>query len=317
MIFIKRCAMFNGVYFEFPWLFLIIIIFITCHRFCKMKLPSFYFPHIEQFKSHVEKNSNILFLLKWFGIIMMIIALMSPVVDEPYEPDPSQGYEIALILDTSVSMQARGFDISSPLKNRFDAVQIIVKDFIENRPDDNMGLVVFGEYSFIAAPLTYDKEILKQILAQLDIGMAGDTTALYESLAQGVHLLKGSKSKEKIAILLTDGHSTVGADVIPLDVAIDMAKKEGVKVYTIGIGMPHEYSKEVLEQIANETDGAFFAATNANTLDNIYKTIDSLETSEIEKQTFSYLKYYYIYPLFLALISLMLYIYLRNKKGYL
>jgi Ca-activated chloride channel family protein len=309
--------MFDGIYFEFPWFFLLLILFMACHLFCKMKLPSFYFPHIDKFKNEVQKSSKILLVLKWLGIVMMILALMSPVKDEPYEPEPSQGYEIALILDTSGSMNARGFDIKNPFHNRFDAVQNIVKDFIENRPDDNMGLVVFGEYSFIAAPLTYDKEILKQILAQLHIAMAGETTALYESLAQGVHLLRGSVSKEKIAILLTDGYSTIGADVIPLDVAIDMAKKEGVKVYTIGIGMPHEYNRKVLEQIAKETGGAFFAASNANTLEKVYKEIDALETSEIEKQILSYLQYYYTYPLFLALLSLMLYIYLRNKKGYL
>jgi Ca-activated chloride channel family protein len=146
--------------------------------------------------------------------------------------------------------------------------------------------------------------------------MAGKYTALNTSLAQGVNLLKMGSSKTKIAILLTDGHSTPQIDKIPLDVALDMAKKEGVKVYPIGIGMPHEYNRDVLLQIANESGGVAFGASNANELKEIYKKIDELEKSEIRGESFTNTKYYYHFPLFLSLISLMLYIYLRNKKGY-
>jgi Ca-activated chloride channel family protein len=145
--------------------------------------------------------------------------------------------------------------------------------------------------------------------------MAGKYTALYESLAQGVNLLKTSKSKTKIAILLTDGFSTQGVDKIPLEVALDMAKKEGVKVYPIGIGMPNEYNQKVLVKIAEETGGVAFGASSATQLKEIYKKIDTLEKSEIKNESFTYMKYYYIYPLFLGFISLMLYIYLRNKRG--
>ena len=308
--------MFDGLYFELPKIAFVIFFFIACETLCKMKLPSLYFPHANQFMKSSVSNSKTLFLLKWLGIVMMILALMSPVKDEPYELEPKDGYEIAMILDASQSMQAKGFDQSNPNLNRFDVVKEIVSDFVEQRKNDNIGLVVFGAYSFIASPLTYDEHILNRIVSQLQIGMAGKYTALYESLAQGVNLLKMTESKSKIAILLTDGFSTVGVDKIPLDVALDMAKKEKIKVYPIGIGMPNEYNQKVLLQIAEQTGGVAFGASSATQLIEIYKKIDELEKSEIKNESFTYLKYYYVYPLFIALISLMLYIYLRNKRGH-
>jgi Ca-activated chloride channel family protein len=308
--------MFDGLYFEFPKLLFVIFFFIACETLCKMRLASFYFPHAKQFMQNTLASSKLLFFLKWLGIVMLILALMSPVKDEPYELEPKDGYEIALILDASESMQAQGFDREDPYANRFDVVKSIVSDFIQHRNNDNMGLVVFGEFSFIASPLTYDKAILTSILHELNIGVAGRYTALYESLAQGVNLLKMSKSNSKVAILLTDGYSTKEKDTMPLDIALEMAKKEKIKVYPIGIGLPHEYNKKALEYIASQTGGVAFGAANAKELAQVYKEIDTLEKSKIENETFTYMHYYYIYPLFIALISLMLYIYLRNKRGY-
>ena len=246
---------------------------------------------------------------------MLILTIMSPVKDETYNLEPKDGYEIALILDASQSMQARGFDRNNPMLTRFDAVKEIVSDFIKERKSDNIGLVVFGQYSFIASPLTYDENILNKIVSQLYIGMAGKYTALNTSLAQGVNLLKMSKSKSKVAILLTDGYSTPQIDKIPLDIALDMAKKEGVKVYPIGIGQNTEYNENVLLKIAKETGGVAFGASSAAQLQEVYKRINELEKSEIKSESFTNTNYYFFYPLFLSLISLMLYVYLRNKRG--
>ena len=307
--------MYDGIYFEFSRLGFLVFFFIACHTLCKMKVPSLYFPHASTFMKQSVSSSKTLFFLKWIGIVMMILALMSPVKDEAYELEPKNGHELALILDASQSMQARGFDSSNPSLNRFDVVKMIVSDFIKKRETDNIGLVVFGAYSFIASPLTYDDHILNQVVSQLHIGMAGKYTALYESLAQGVNLLKMSESKSKVAILLTDGFSTPNVDKIPLDVALDMAKKEGVRVYPIGIGSQNEYNAKVLLKIAKETGGVAFGASSARELKDVYAKIDALEKSEIKNETFTYLTYYYMYPLFIALLSLMLYVYLRNKRG--
>jgi Ca-activated chloride channel family protein len=308
--------MFDGIYFEFPKILFVIFFFIACETLCKMRLPSLYFPHASQFMKNNIQASKLLFFLKWLGIVMLILALMSPVKDESYELSPKNGHEIALILDASGSMNERGFDRNDPMLTRFDVVKNIVSDFIKKRKNDNIGLVVFGSYSFIASPLTYDEHILSRIVSQLQVEMAGKYTALYEALAQGVNLLKMSKAKSKVAILLTDGYSTPQVDKIPLDIAIDLAKKEGVKVYPIGVGGDGGYNRDVLLKIAKETGGVAFAASNADELKAVYAKINALEKSEIKNETFSYMHYYYFYPLFIALLSLMLYIYLRNKRGH-
>jgi len=308
--------MFDGLSFEFEFLFSLLFLFALCAFFCKERATSLYFPHTKEFLKNTVAASKLLFFLKWLGIVMMILSLMSPIKEEPYEVTPKDGVEIALILDASESMKERGFDAKNGYLTRFDAVQEIVGDFINKRKSDNMGLVVFGSYSFIASPLTYDADILNKILSQLSIGMAGKYTALNTSLAQGVNLLKMGKSKTKIAILLTDGHSTPEVDRVPLEIALEMVKKEGIKVYPIGIGMPHEYNREVLLKIANESGGVAFGASSAAQLQEVYKKIDALETSQIKGESFTLTHYYYQFPLFIALLSLMLYVYLKNKRGY-
>ena len=308
--------MFDGIYFEHPRVFFVIFFFIACATMCKMRLPSIYFPHSQAFAKEVVRGSKFLFLLKWLSIVMLIFAFASPVKDEPYELAPKEGYAIALILDTSDSMGEHGFDRSNIDATKFDAVKSIVKDFIAKRIDDNLGVVVFGNYSFIASPLTYDKNIVEQVVDQLTIAIAGPYTALYDSLAQGVDLLKNSQAKTKIAILLTDGYNTPEATKIPLHVALDMAKKERVKVYTIGIGEDGEYDKELLDQIASQTGAKSYGASDASQLQSIYNDIDKLEKSKIKSQDFTDVKYFYFYPLFIGLLSLLLYVFLINKRGH-
>jgi len=306
--------MFDGLYFEYPSVALIILLFILCANICKMKLPSIYFPHTTQFMQIPTGASRLLLSLKWLSITMLILSLMSPVTDEPYELDPKNGYEIALILDASESMKAKGFDENNKDLTRFDVVKEIVSKFIISRKNDNMGIVVFGAYSFIASPLTYDANILKGVVSNLYIGMAGEFTALFESLAQGVNLLKNAQSKTRIAILLTDGYNTPDAE-FPFDAAIDFANKQSVKVYPIGIGKSSEYNQKMLLKIAKLTGGVAFGAANANELSVVYAKINELEESEIANETFSYLRYYYIFPLLISFFSLMLYIFFRNDRG--
>lgn len=307
--------MFDGVYFEYPSVALLIVLFIFCSFFCKMKLPSLYFPHMAKFAQTSLARSKLLLFLKWLSILMLIVTLMSPVVDEPYELEPKDGYEIALIVDASQSMQAKGFDKSNGHLSRFEVVKNIVSNFITRRKNDNMGIIVFGSYSFIAAPLTYDVTILRSIVSNLYIGMAGKFTALYEAVAQGVKLLEKSESKTKIIILLTDGYNTPDSK-FPFDAAMGLAKKQGVKVYPIGIGGPKEYNRDMLEKIAKQTGGVAFGAANAEELANVYDEINQLEKSEIANETFNFLKYHYKIPLLISLFSLMLFVLLKNKRGW-
>ncbi len=307
--------MFDGIYFELPKAISFLFIFMACASLCPMRLPSIYFPHTSSFVKATASHSKLLFLLKWTGISMLVLAIMSPVKDIEYETTPKQGHEIVLVLDASESMKQKGFDPANPALSRFDVVKEIVSKFIQKRKNDNIGMVVFGSYSFIASPLTYDTDILKEILSRLDIGIAGRYTALYTALAQGVNLLKMSEAKSKVIILLTDGYSTPQVDKIPLNVVLDMIKKEHIKVYPIGIGASHEYNRQVLLKIANASGGVAFGARSAQELDEIYKRIDALEKSEIKSEKFTYKHYYFQFPLFIGFLSLMLYVYLLNRRG--
>lgn len=305
--------MFNGIYFEYPEAAIVLLIFGVCFIFCKMRLPSFYFPHTSQFAKDITSQSRFLYALKWLAVIFLTIALMSPVKEYPFMVKPRQGIDIALILDTSGSMNTMGFDPYHPNYTRFDVVKQIVKKFIKHRFNDNIGIVVFGTYSFIASPLTYDKNILLGIVSRLHVAMAGPYTALYDSLAQGVNLLKNSKAKTKIAILMTDGYNTQNVTRIPLHVALKMAKQYHIKIYTIGIG--DNFDKALLQHIASATHAEMFSATNASKLRAIYQKLNQLKKSGIRSQNYVYKKYYFAYPLFAGLFFLFIYILVINKRG--
>lgn len=306
--------MFDGVYFEFPKLAFLLFVFLGCETLCKMRLPGIYFPHIRRFAEQSIKPNVLLWLLKWFSIIMLIAALMSPVREETFEVAEHPGYEIALVIDASQSMRSGSFDPADKTRSRFDAVKAIVNRFIDERRSDAVGLVVFGKYAFVASPLTTELKLLEGVVDQLYIGMAGKFTALYEATAQGVNLLRGGQSRNKIAIILTDGQNTPGGKVPP-EVAVALAKKEGVKLYTIGIGKPDGYNRVALERIARATGGQSFGAVDARELEAVYDAIDRLEKSQLRPPPIHYKHYYYIYPLFLGFLTLLLYVYLRNRRS--
>lgn len=307
--------MFDGLYFEFPKLAFLIFFYIACATLCKMRSPSFFFPHTRRFASESTTVSRLLFFLKWMGIVMSIVALMSPVRDNELQMAPTEGYDIVLVLDASDSMHAKALDKAHPEQARFDVVKGIVKGFVDRRVNDELGLVVFGKYAFIASPLTYDRHLIEVVLDQLYIGIAGKFTALDEALAQAVRAMKGSASKEKVAILLTDGHDTRGGKV-SLDVALELAQKEQIRVYTIAVGTSRPDDTVQLRQIAESTGGKAFEATDALMLEAVYEQIDTLEKSTITQDLHSYKEYYYLYPLFVAMFSLLFYVYLRNKRGW-
>ena len=144
--------------------------------------------------------------------------------------------------------------------------------------------------------------------------MAGKKTAIFDAIAQSVTLMHENEAKSKIAILLTDGRNTAGQ--VPYSAAIALAQKEGLKVYTIGIGRPGEFDERILESIAKKTKAKFFPAYSAEQLEGIYDEINELETSELVGEKFLHKSYYYIYFVFVSLMSLLLYLVLRSKKGW-
>ena len=308
--------MFEGLYFEYPKIASFIVVYIACEAYCKLRSSAIYFPQAVAFTKETSAVSTLMWILKWLSIVLLILALMSPVRDASLELAPTEGYDIALVLDASRSMQTKAFDTAHKESSRFDVVKEIVTDFIDTRANDNLGLVLFGDYAFIAAPLTYDKKVLKQIVIHQKVGIAGKSTALYEAVAQAVNLLKRSKAERKIAILLSDGDNSAGRQ-IPLQKGIALAKKEKIRFYTIDIGSDNEYDAVALQHIAKESGGKSFRVVNATELRDIYGEINILEKSEVEHFAYDFKTYFYIYPLFLAFFTLLVYVYLRNRRGWL
>lgn len=302
--------------FEYPYLLLLIVIFILCARWCKPKSEAILFPHLEIFLQNAGSRSIMLTILKWTAIIAALIALASPVIEDKMEVEKKEGYAIALVLDASGSMRY-GFEsrfLGQGVESKFDISIQMAQEFIQKRGDDQLGLVVFGNYAYVAAPLTYDKKILGQIMGGLQSGIAGSNyTVINDALFQSAKLFKDSKAKTKIAILLTDGQSR--GDNVPFDVAMRLAQQYDVKVYTIGIGSRGEFNADHLKLIADKSQGKFFSASNKDTLKNVYNMIDELEKSEIESEKYIKKSYYFEYPLFLAFIALLFYTYLLNKRG--
>jgi len=299
--------------FEYPFLLGIILLFVLCAYFCKERSRAIFFPHVNTLIAKTANKSSILSWLKWIGIVAAVIALASPVITKSYTNSKKEGRDIVLVVDSSDSMRQRGFDPQDIYKNKFDVVKEVMGDFIEKRENDRIGMVTFADVAFIASPLTFEKEFLTKITEMQKLGMAGKRTAINDALVQSYNLMSKSKAKSKIVILLTDGRDNMSK--IPLADVKHMIKKRDVKLYTIGIGGSRDYDGKYLKELARAGKGKAYAARSAAMLSNIYDEINKLEATKLDHKKIMEHTYLYIYPLFLAILSLLLFIYYRNSKG--
>ena len=299
--------------FEYPYLLALIFLFILCAKVCKERSRAIFFPHIKTLMVQGRGGSSLLKWLKWIGITAAVIALASPVMTKSYTNSKKEGRDIVLIVDSSDSMRQRGFDPSDIMKSKFDVVKEVVGDFIQKRKDDRIGMVTFADIAFIASPLTFEKKFLTDITKMQRMGIAGKRTAINDAIVQSYNLLSKSKAKSKIAILLTDGVDNMSK--IPFSDVINLIKKRDIKLYTIGIGDARDYNGAYLKALADAGHGEAYGARDATTLEKIYEEIDKLEATKIDDKKIVQHTYLYIYPLFLAILSLLLFMYLRNSKG--
>lgn len=295
--------------FEYPYFLLLIIVFILCSIFCKAKSPSYIIPHLNIFEKNQQKSSLVQNILKFIVIIGSIVALSSPYKQFNTQLVKNDGIDMVLSLDTSGSMQEKGFNPYSPQETRFSVVKDIVKDFISKRINDNISIIVFADSVMMATPLSFDKEAQKTILDYLEVGVIGTQTAMVDSLGYSINILKNSKAKSKVVILLSDGQDNYSKT--PLKIVLKLLKKYSIKVYTIGIGSSN---KIVLNKIAQDTNGKSYIANSKDDLNEIYKQIDKLEKSKIDNNKITLKDYLFFYPLFLAIIALIIFVYLKNKQ---
>lgn len=308
------------------WLFIIIPILIIYQVFIKSKeRPSLLYSDISTLKSFDKGNTKFLYYLKhifrYLTFIILILALARPSIPEMFTRIKGKGVDILLAIDVSTSMRAIDFQPN----NRFYVAKEEAKNFISMRPNDRIGLVIFGGESYTQCPLTIDHNILIEFLEQIKTGMVEDGTAIGMGIATSINRLRNSKAKSKVIILLTDGRNNSG-EIDPVTAA-NLAKELNIKVYPIGVGK-EGYSKipidhpiygrqyvsqkldidiETLNKIA-EISGTKSAkrAQNSEQLKSIMIEIDKLEKTEIsEKVHYRYYDLFY-YFLYIALALLVL-----------
>lgn len=260
---------------------------------------------------------NIPFLLRLLVLSCIIIALARPQIKFEEQQSEGEGVDIVLCIDVSGSMTAQDFT-----PNRMEAAKKVAEDFVNSRPDDRIGIVIFSGESFTQCPLTTDHYVLTSQIEQIRNGLLEDGTAIGSGLATSVDRLRNSKAKSKVVILLTDGINNGG--LIDPATAREIAKSFKVKVYTIGVGtdgyaptpvstpmgivMQNEkvaIDEKLLKNIAAETGGKYFRATDNKSLQNIYAEIDHLEKSKVEITTFHRFTEKF-YPFIFAAMALML-----------
>ncbi len=301
--------MFSNISFEYPYVLLLIFVFIFCSFYCKAKSATLLFPHLNMIKQTNKTNDFIQVFLKYLVLVFSLVALASPVKKEDTINIKNSGVNMIMDLDLSGSMNERDLDIFNRSKTRFDVVKEIVADFIKKRISDNIGLVVFADSVLMASPISFDKDSQAQLVKYLEVGMVGQRTALLDSLAQSINILKNNAAKSNIIILLSDGEDT--ASSIPFDVIKRMIKKYKVKVYTVGIGNSNQY---LLKELASISKAKSYTAYSKDDLETIYEDINKEEKSEIDHNKIILKKYLFFFPLFMASIALLLLIYLKNKE---
>ena len=252
------------------------------------------FPTVPTWKTALR---HIPFVFRLLAFILLVVALARPQKRNEEQKITGEGLDIILTLDVSGSMLAQDFT-----PNRMEAAKEVAANFVDSRPTDRIGLVIFSGESFTLSPLTTDKSVLKTQIYNVRSGLLEDGTAIGSGLATSVDRLRSSKSKSKVIILLTDGENNGG--LIDPNTAKEIAKAVGVKVYTIGVGtegfapvpiqtaggivMQREkvnIDEKLLKQIADETGGKYFRAKDNEALKNIYAEIDKLEKSRVETTT--------------------------------
>lgn len=267
--------------------------------------------------------------LKTGCLIMLVLAAARPQLYNVSREIRSPGVDIMLTLDTSGSMQALDFQLDGRSVSRLTAVKKVVGDFIKKREMDRIGLVVFGEEAFTQSPLTLDKGLLLGLVDRMEIGMAGDSTAIGSAIAISGKRLKELKAKSRILILLTDGRNNAG-DITP-ERAAEAVGALGIKIYTIGVGgtgpapfrvetlfgtrIIHQrvdLDEETLKKISRIGNGKYFRAADSRRLSEIYDIIDREEKTEVKIKEFFHFRELYPYFLIPALVFLALEIFLRT-----
>ena len=315
------------MYFEYPgllWLLVIPALLVLHYIYLELSerhphlRVSSAVPWMTGGRSFMNVLRHIPFLLRTFALVMIVVAIARPRSSEEMERVDTEGIDIILAMDVSTSMLAR--DLTP---DRINASKDIAIEFISQRPSDRMGIVVFAGESFTQCPLTTDRATLINLMKDVQTDLIEDGTAIGNGLATAVARMKDSDAKSRVVILLTDGVNNRG-EISP-QMAAEIAKTYGVRVYTIGVGQegmaPYpvmtpwgveiqnvkvEIDEELLAQIAESTGGKYFRATDNTKLSEIYSEINKMEKVRTTVDTFPVYKELFGRYALLALLAILL-----------
>ena len=320
--------MFEGIYFATPdylWLLSMIPLVVGWHVFTRKKSQAVLkISSLEGFRSKssfLSRLQPLLFVLRILSLVLIVLALARPqTMDVSTRTKTNKGIDIVMAIDISSSMLAQDLK-----PNRLTALKRVAASFIDDRVSDRIGLVIYAGESYTKTPITSDRAIVKNALSKIEFeGLIDDGTAIGMGLATAVNRLKDSRAKSKVIILLTDGVNNSG--FIDPKIASELAVEYEIKTYTIGLGsngtarapvgiLPNgkfqygltkvEIDEELLKNIAINTGGLYFRATNNKKLEEIYNEINKLEKTEIEE--FKYYNYEEKFrPLILLALTLLI-----------
>ncbi|MEC7069304.1 MAG: VWA domain-containing protein [Bacteroidota bacterium] len=320
--------MFEGIYFATPgylWLLSMIPLVVGWHAFTRKKSQAVLkISSLEGFRSKssfLSRLQPLLFVLRILSLVLIVMALARPqTMDVSTRTKTNKGIDIVMAIDISSSMLAQDLK-----PNRLTALKRVAASFIDDRVSDRIGLVIYAGESYTKTPITSDRAIVKNALSKIEFeGLIDDGTAIGMGLATAVNRLKDSRAKSKVIILLTDGVNNSG--FIDPKIASELAVEYEIKTYTIGLGsngtarapvgiLPNgkfqygltkvEIDEELLKNIAINTGGLYFRATNNKKLEEIYNEINKLEKTEIEE--FKYYNYEEKFrPLILLALTLLI-----------
>lgn len=317
---------------EFFWLFLVLPVAVLWHLWKrKHQSATLKISSVNAFKTQKSILASVkpfLFVLRILALSSLIIAMARPrKVDISSQTKSTKGIDIVMAIDVSGSMLAKDLK-----PNRMEALKKVAENFVEGRPNDRIGIVVYAAEAYTKTPVTSDKAVVQQAIKSIKYdNVLQDGTGIGMGLTTAVNRLKDSKAKSKVIILLTDGVNNAG--FIEPETGSQIAKEYGIKVYTIGIGtngnamfpyayapnggflfrmMPVEIDVDLLQTIARNTGGKYFRASSNSKLEAIYNEINKLETTEIQELRFYDYDEKYRFFVWIALILIFVEFGLRN-----
>ncbi len=261
-------------------------------------------------------------LVSWITMVLCWICLIAAVSSPQLVGQPGKKTRTVrsflIAADISFSMAQTDWSVDGHRMSRWDAVKYLMKDFVKERKSDQIGLEMFATHAYLQAPLTTDLDVITWLLDQTEVGMAGQMTSIGEAIAFGIKIFRKDTIKQRVMLLLTDGVDG-GTDILPLDAA-QAARRDSIKIYTLGIGNStsggYAIDEKLLTEIAQTTGGRYFRADSQKDLEGVYEELNKLQPVVYEEESYRPIVLLYVYPLSAAMAMILIFSFFSGITGW-